>query len=396
MAMVTRRPRGSTLKASKGADMARRWTINGRFLSQPTTGVQRYAREVVRSLDALIAEQGPLARGLKVELHCPPGSEEFPLAAIGRREIGGKSGHVWEQTQLPSSLGGGGLLSLCNTGPLLCRKHIVCIHDANVWNAPQSYSLAFRGLYRALLPCLGRTAWRISTVSDYSLRELTGHGVVPAQRAFVAPNGHEHALRWKPAHSAGTRLAASRETVVMIGSAAPHKNVGLVLDMAERLAAAGLRIAIVGMSDSRVFRSGSTGAKGQNVHCLGRISDGELAALLGDSLCLAFPSLTEGFGLPALEAMAIGCPVVVSDRASLPEVCGSAALFAPPDDPEAWFDRFMQLRASESLRLQMTGKGRARASAYSWRATALHYLEAMAIADGIDTAAKIVRVRELT
>ncbi|RVC64652.1 glycosyltransferase, partial [Mesorhizobium sp. M4B.F.Ca.ET.088.02.2.1] len=97
-----------------------------------------------------------------------------------------------------------------------------------------------------------------------------------------------------------------------------------------------------------------------------------------------------------LEAMAIGCPVVVSDRASLPEVCGSAALFAPPDDPEAWFDRFMQLRASESLRLQMTGKGRARASAYSWRATALHYLEAMAIADGIDTAAKIVRVRELT
>ncbi len=191
-------------------------------------------------------------------------------------------------------------------------------------------------------------------------------------------------------------MAASRETIVMIGSAAPHKNVGLVLDMADRLAEAGLRIAIVGMSDSRVFKSGPTSAKAQNIHWLGRISDGELAALLADSLCLAFPSLTEGFGLPALEAMAVGCPVVVSDRASLPEVCGNAALFAPPDDPEAWFDRFMQLRNSEALRLQMIGKGRVRASAYSWRATALRYLKAMAAADGVDTETKVVRAREFT
>jgi glycosyltransferase involved in cell wall biosynthesis len=376
--------------------MARRWTINGRFLSQPTTGVQRYAREVVHSLDALIAEQGPLARGLELGLHCPPGSGDIPLVFIERREIGRRSGHVWEQAQLPSSLDGSGLLSLCNTGPLLSRKHIVCIHDATVWNAPQSYSPAFRMLYRNLLPCLGKTACGISTVSDYSLGELVRRGVIPAQRAFVAPNGHEHALRWKPEHSAETRLAASRDTIVMIGSAAPHKNVELILNMADRLGEAGLRIAIVGLSDSRVYRSGSARAEARNIHWLGRISDGELAALLRDSLCLAFPSLTEGFGLPVLEAMAVGCPVVVSDRASLPEVCGSAALFAPPDDPEAWFDSFVQLRGSQALRRQMIGKGRARASAYSWRATALRYLEAMAAADGVDTETKVVRVREFT
>ncbi|MGX5851102.1 glycosyltransferase family 4 protein [Mesorhizobium sp. PL10] len=376
--------------------MARRWTINGRFLSQATTGVQRYAREVVHALDALIAEHDPLTRGLEVGLHCPPGSDKMPLAFIGRREIGRTSGHIWEQTQLPLSLNGGGLLSLCNTGPLLSRKHIVCIHDANVWNAPQSYSRAFRSFYKTLLPCLGKTAWRVSTVSDYSLGELVHRGVVPGQRAFVARNGHEHALRWTPEHSVRTRMAASRETIVMIGSSAPHKNVGLVLNMADRLAEAGLRIAIVGMSDSRVFRSGATRPNAGNIHWLGRISDGELAALLGDSLCLAFPSLTEGFGLPALEAMAIGCPVVVSDRASLPEVCGNAVLYAPPDDPEAWFDHFMQLRNSEALRLQMIGKGRARAATYRWRATALGYLQAMAAADGVDTEAKVVRARELT
>jgi len=364
--------------------MSRRWTINGRFLSQPTTGVQRYGREVVRALDALIAQRAPLTSGLELSLHCPPGSAEIPLVAITRREIGSTGGHVWEQAQLPASLDRGGLLSLCNTGPLLSRKHIVCIHDANVWNAPQSYSLAFRALYRTLLPCLGRTAWRVSTVSDFSLRELTRRGVVPAHRAFLAPNGHEHALRWQFEHSARTRVAASRQTIVMIGSAAPHKNMELVVNMAERLAEIGLRIAIVGMSDPRIFKEGAAKAEARNIHWLGRVSDGEMAALLKDSLCLAFPSFTEGFGLPVLEAMVLGCPVVVSDRASLPEICSDAALFAPPDNAQAWLDCFTQLRDAEALRLQMADKGRARASAYSWRATAVRYLEAMAAADNVD------------
>ncbi|MES0139265.1 glycosyltransferase family 4 protein [Mesorhizobium sp. M0016] len=376
--------------------MARQWTINGRFLSQPTTGVQRYAGEIVRALDALFAEQAPLTRGLELRLHCPPGSSDIAINSIERCEIGSRGGHLWEQTRLAASLRGGGLLSLCNTGPLLSRKHIVCIHDANVWNAPQSYSLRFRTSYKALLPCLGKTACSISTVSNFSLGELVRLGIVAEQRAFVAPNGHEHVFRWKPEHSAATRLAASRETIVMIGGAAPHKNVKLILDMAERLGKAGLKIAVVGMSDSDIFKTGSARAEAQNIHWLGRISDNELAALLMDSLCLAFPSLTEGFGLPVVEAMALGCPVVVSERASLPEVCRNAALYAAANDPQAWFDRFMGLRNSKALRVQFMGKGKARALAYSWRASALRYLQAMALADGIDPETRIVRLRELT
>jgi glycosyltransferase involved in cell wall biosynthesis len=285
---------------------------------------------------------------------------------------------------------------LCNTGPLLPRKHIVCIHDANVWNAPQSYSLGFRTSYKALLPCLGKTACSISTVSNFSLGELVRLGIVAERKAFVAANGHDHVLLWKPEHSAATRLAASPETIVMIGSAAPHKNVNLILDMAERLGKAGLKIAVVGMSGSHIFKTGAARAEASNIHWLGRICDNELAALLMDSLCLAFPSLTEGFGLPVVEAMALGCPVVVSERASLPEVCGNAALYAAANDPQAWFDRFMGLRNSKALRLQLIGKGKARASAYSWRASALRYLRAMALADGIDTQTRVVRLRELT
>lgn len=364
--------------------MTRRWAINGRFLSQSTTGVQRYASEITSALDRLISQGHPLGRNLELELLCPPGSAQPFLNSIHIRKIGRSGGQIWEQLLLPASLsGGGGLVSLCNTGPLACRKHILCIHDANVWNAPTSYSPMFRHFYRALLPRLGRRAWRVSTVSNHSRHDLASRNIISMTNSFVAANGHEHALRWIPRHSQATGKAASRHTIVLVGSPAPHKNVHLILNMAERLAQAGLRLAVVGAADRRVFRS-ETRQEGSNIDWLGRVSDNEMAALLADSMCLAFPSLAEGFGLPALEAMAIGCPVVVSNCASLPEVCADAALYAPPDQPEAWFDAFIRLKNSAKLRSEMIAKGRQRACAYSWQATALLYLAAMAEADGLE------------
>ena len=100
--------------------MARRWIINGRFLLGPMTGVQRYAHETVGALDALVAEQHPLARGLELEILGPPGAEMSRRPeAIAIRSVGRFGGHAWEQAVLPANLNGGGLLSLCNTGPLM-------------------------------------------------------------------------------------------------------------------------------------------------------------------------------------------------------------------------------------------------------------------------------------
>jgi glycosyltransferase involved in cell wall biosynthesis len=365
--------------------MGRHWTINGRFFSQPVTGVQRYAREIVAALDSLIAEQPPASRDLEVELLLPPGTDApLALSSITCRVVGKVTGHAWEQAVLPANARGG-VLSLCNTGPVLSRSHIVCLHDANILNAPQSYSLAFRSLYRVLMPALGQSAQMVATVSGFSRSEIVRHHIAEAQKIFVAPNGHEHALRWRPRHSTETHEAASRNTVVMIGSSAPHKNLSLVLDMCERLDNVGLTVAVVGMSDPRVFKSGQAQIAAANIHWLGRISDEQLAALLRDSMCLAFPSLTEGFGLPVLEAMAIGCPVVVADRASLPEVCHDAALYASPTNPDTWFSHFMHLKQSEAQRLQMMAKGRARAARFSWRRSAMSYLTAMAELDGVKT-----------
>jgi glycosyltransferase involved in cell wall biosynthesis len=274
----------------------------------------------------------------------------------------------------------GGLLSLCNTGPIRHGRQILCIHDTNTRNCPQSYSPAFRALYRLLLPAVARTAAAVTTVSAFSAGEIARHGVCRPGKISVIPNGHEHAARWVPEHSDRTRGAATPDTIVLIASPAPHKNLGLILGMADRLAAAGLRIAVAGEADPKVFNASVMTGPGA-VAWLGRLTDGEIAALLRDSLCLAFPSLTEGFGMPPLEAMVLGCPTLVSDRASLPEICGDAALYAPPDDPEAWFRHFLALRHSPSLRRNLVTRGAARSRCFRWSEAAGRYLLTMAMLD---------------
>src|SRR5690606_13018573 len=194
---------------------------------------------------------------------------------------GGASGHLWEQIVLPGAARGG-ILNLCNTGPLRVRKQLVCIHDVNTRICPGSYSWKFRALYRVLHPLLGRVAERISTVSQFSASEIARIGIAPPEKISVIPDGYEHALHWEPKHSEATRAVAGPDTVLIIGSPAPHKNVGLVLGLAEALKAAGLRVAVAGARDARVFSGVPDLAGADNIVWLGRVSDAELAALLRD------------------------------------------------------------------------------------------------------------------
>ena len=226
-----------------------------------------------------------------------------------------------------------------------------------------------------------RTHWQ--RCLNIRLTQLASCGIGTPEKISVISNGHEHALTWTPIHSDKTRAATSANTVLLIGSLAPHKNIGLVLGLADALAAAGLTITVAGTIDNRIFKATASRQKWNNVVWLGDVSDNELAALLIDSLCLAFPSFTEGFGLPPLEAMALGCPVVATDRASLPEVCGHAALYAAPTNPEAWLDHILRLRRDENLRARLAASGRARATIFSWRRSAELYLQLMARADGM-------------
>jgi glycosyltransferase involved in cell wall biosynthesis len=361
--------------------MGRRdWCINGRFLTQKVTGVQRYAREIVQELDQWIAERHPLAEGLKVEILVPEAGLALPeLKAIECRAVTGLKGHLWEQIVLPAQAKGK-ILNLCNTAPVL-GQNIVCIHDMNVVEFPGSYSLQFRLLYKMLIPAVARRAKLVTTVSRYSAEKIAAVGLDPDAIA-VLPNGHEHAKAWRPTRSSATEKAVGPRTVVVLGSGAPHKNVAMLRALAREMAEAGLKLAIVGALDAKVFQTASPDSSADAI-TVGRLSDDELAALLGDCLCLAFPSFVEGFGLPPLEAMALGCPVVSSDRASLPEVGGGAVLYANPERPREWLAAFLRLRDDPALRASLIEKGLAQAGQFSWRGSALGYLKAMAKLDRI-------------
>jgi glycosyltransferase involved in cell wall biosynthesis len=354
-----------------------KWTINGRFLTHKVTGVQRYGREIVSALDALIDEDDARTRELSFEILAPKSAKlDLALKHIPIRLAGWRSGQVWEQTYLgPSS--SRRLLSLCNTGPLFHAGQIVCFHDVNTIAFPKSYSLQFRMAYRVLTPLLGKTARRVATVSEYSATQLIEHGIARREKIFVAYNGSEHAQRWAANAAAAGALSEKRDRILLLGSLAPHKNIGLILGLADRLKAEGLRVCVVGGANAQIFNAMAGGLEHDNIEWLGPVNDDRLAELFGSALCLAFPSLAEGFGIPPLEAMTLGCPVVSSDATALPEVCGDAALYASPFDADAWMDAFKRLRDEPALRTDMIARGHARARQFSWRKSASRYLDAM-------------------
>jgi glycosyltransferase involved in cell wall biosynthesis len=346
------------------------FAINGRFLTQSMTGVQRYAWNVVAALDEMTAGAGAAIIAPLAALD--PGLRTIPLLRKGRL-----SGHLWEQSELPMHWRGR-LLNLCNTAPAIKADQILCIHDANVFTAPSSYSTAFRAFYGALQPLLARRSARIATVSQASARQIARYLPVRVEDIAVLPNGHEHALRWDAAHAQPALLSApagrqERHFVLALGSRAHHKNLKLLFDTARGLDEIGVDIVIAG-GDAGIFAPGAL-ETGPNVRVIGRVSDHDLAYLLERALCLVFPSWTEGFGLPIVEAMARGCPVVSSDRASMPEVCGEAALLASPADPAAWIRHIRALRDSPALRDELAGRGREQVRLFSWQQTAAGYLD---------------------
>src|SRR6201995_981653 len=179
-------------KIDEGAPL--NWAINGRFLTQRVTGVQRYALEIVAALDQLLVEQQDIAKRFNVRLIVPPrATTDLALSRISLQRTKAGSGHAWDQLVLPS-YAGSSVLSLGNFGPVLARDQIVCIPDANVFIVPESYSRGFRLAYCNLVPLVGKRARRIATVSQFSADMLVKFGVSTPDKIFIAPNGHEHAL----------------------------------------------------------------------------------------------------------------------------------------------------------------------------------------------------------
>lgn len=345
--------------------------INGRFLSQPVSGVQRFAAEIIKAIDQLIdRKQLPERLGsANWTLLVPSNAEDrLSLKHIRIAKIGKRTGHAWDQIDLAMAARSGVLISLANSGPVLHRRHHIVLHDAQVFRHPEFFSRSYGQFHRCLGRLYARTA-RIVTVSHFSQRELSDVLKIPVDDISVCSNSAEH-LAGIPADDAIVhRLNLLRGRYFLaIGSNKPNKNVELVTRAIKSLPG-NYPLVIVGAANERVF--GRSGAMvDESVIPTGHISDASMAALYGQATALIFPSLHEGFGVPPLEAMVFGCPVIVSDIAVLREVCGDAAEYCSPTDPEH-LARLMRERIEKGplSEAELAGQLRQR-SRYTWTSSA--------------------------
>jgi glycosyltransferase involved in cell wall biosynthesis len=245
---------------------------------------------------------------------------------------------------------------------------LVVMHDVTPARFPRTFSRRFVLWYRLMYRMLARRARHLATVSEFSRGELADVlGVDPARFA-LAPNGHEHAFAARADADdvvLTQDLANTPDYVLCVGNLTPSKNLAPVT---RALAEAGIDVVVVGATGSRRVFAQEAPLDGPGIHLAGRITDGELALLLRNARALVFPSLYEGFGLPLVEAQALDCPVIASDRASIPEVAGEGAMYFDPMRPQDAVDRVRSLDAGERKRL--VESGRINVTRFSWDRTA--------------------------
>lgn len=301
--------------------------INGRFLAQKLSGVQRYSREIVTALDRLIAADPGGLGARRWRLLVPADATvDLDLTRIAVERVGHRSGHVWEQWDLPRAARNARLVNLGNSGPVLHRDALVVIHDVAVFRTPKNFAPRYARFHRILGRILARTA-RLGTVSRFSRAELADVFGLPREAIFVATNGSDH-LRGRVQDDAILdRLGVvPGRYFLFVGSPTPNKNLATALDAFARLDRADVRFVIAGNLDNAVF-GGRHPVDLPGVIAVSGANDAEIAALYADAAALVFPSVYEGFGIPPLEAMAVGCPVIAADIPVLRETCGDAVNF---------------------------------------------------------------------
>lgn len=326
---------------------------NVRVLDFPLTGVQRYTRELLARLEPDVEPVGP------------------------SRPLDGVRGHLWEQAVLPRRLGGRLLWSPSNTGPLAVGRQVVTIHDTAALDHPEWLDSRFAAWYGWLLPRLVRRVRRVIVPSGFTRDRLVEVARMRSERIAVVPNGVDP--RFRPpaaAEIAATRAALGIPTssyVLSLGSMEPRKNLSALVrawTMLQSRLPDDVWLVVAGEPGKRhVFPGVELGAMPPRVHTTGRVADAHLPGLYGGATLFAYPALYEGFGLPPLEAMACGTPVIATRRGAAPEVLGDAALLVEPD-AEAIAVGIERVLNDEALRDGLRRTGTERAAGYTWERTA--------------------------
>ena len=253
-------------------------------------------------------------------------------------------------------------------------RSVLTVHDLAFWHVPESHEPASRAYYEGLRRSAAE-ATRIICVSHATKADLLAEcPSVEAKVRVVHEAPDPLFAREADARAERSPMAGVRPYFVFVGTIAPRKNVARLIEALASLdGAARPDLVIVGADGYGAAEVKALPARlgiERHVRFAGAQPAAEVARLYRGALALVFPSLLEGFGLPVLEAMAMGTPVITSTRSSLPEVAGEAALLVDPEDVAALSEAMALVAADAAQRERMSAAGRARAAAFSWERAA--------------------------
>jgi alpha-1,3-rhamnosyl/mannosyltransferase len=372
-----------------------RVAVDGRVIRDHFPGIGRYVFRLIQALarvapgDRFLVLTEPqqhdsrfdlagLARAANVEMH------------IVDAPVFGLSAH-W---RIPRALRGVGVDVYHATywaGPYWTGVPTVqSVHDLIGLRVAGAVSARSRLLLHLALRLSLRGAGAVTTLSEASRRDLVSHFGLPPEKVVVTPLAPDPAFG--PAQAAAVRDLRDRldlpaRYVLYLGSNKPHKNLAVLIEawaMLSAQARADTALVLAGPWDARFDepRRAAAALGPRAVRFLGPVAEADLPALYTGAAAFAFPSRAEGFGLPPLEAMACGTPVVLADATSLPEVAGQAALLVGPDDVAGWASALQSVLTDARVAERLASAGRDRAALFRWSETARRTLAAYRIAAG--------------
>ncbi|MFH2069971.1 MAG: glycosyltransferase family 1 protein [Elusimicrobiota bacterium] len=321
--------------------------IDGRVLKQKVmTGVQRYTKQLLEGFNR---------KGFHFDIAYPGENNRYFQ-------------HVWEHTVLPLRSGNYDLL-FCpgNIGPVWKPrkvKMVVALHDIASLVFAESYAYSFRTYYRFAIPAIVKISDKIITGSDSEKRNIAGRFPADGHKVISIQNGIDRVFL-------NRHVSYSKDNYVLfVGSLNPRKNLKGVLQAFLKIAGRVPHKLLIAGPVEPIFRR-DTYVNSDRIEFLDYIEDDvQLAGLYGKASLFIFPSFYEGSGLPPTEAMACGCPVLVSDIPALRERCFDAAVYCDPISVDDISEKMLKLLTDGQLRDNLINKGLDRAKQFSWDKTA--------------------------
>lgn len=338
--------------------------INCRFLSQQITGVQRYAIEICLQLRLFD----------KNIIFLSPGNiiHQSIAEKLNVKIIGTKSGYYWEQVELPHWLKKHGnplLVNLCNIAPLRYNNNSITIHDIAVLKHKEWFSKKFYLFYKAVMPLLVKRAKKIFTVSEFSKSEIISYFSINPDRVFVVNNAVSKTI--SPNDTSDRWELNDKKYILAVSSINPRKNFKTIIEAFNKIDS-DMHLVVAGEAN-RAFNKVdyiNEAVKNKKILFLGYVSDEELGFLYKNAFVFVYISLYEGFGIPMLEAMSCGCPVIASNNTSMLEIGQNAALLVNPLNPEELKKGILDINTDADLRNNLIANGYLVNKEYTWEGSA--------------------------